>query len=231
MYKIAAHRGGNSWDNLFAAIEKGYDYVELDVHLSCDNYLLVQYSPKVQVNGRIMYIQDLYYNQLSTEQREKFLLLSDVLAFARDKIGVIIDIKHGHDYYQNIGAEVVNQIRKFKLYQNTWMISFDHRCLIEAKQNDPKVNIALMYVAHLYDEEGYWLNANTNGVEICNEYLNVEIANKVHSSNLTLIGWCTKDFDELDWLIRLHTDIITIEQEDCYLNFLQDKKSRGDNSV
>lgn len=224
MYKIAAHRGGNSWDNLFAAMQKGYDYVELDVHLSCDNYLLVQYSPKVQINGEIIYIQDLYYSQLSVQQKNDFLLLSDIFSFVRDKIGVIIDIKHGYDYYRKIGIEVANLIRKFEMYQNTWVISFDHKCLIEAKQYDPNVNIALMYVAHLYDEEKYWIQANTDGVEICNEYLNFEIANKVHSSNLTLIGWCTKDFRELEWLIRLRTDIITIEQEDCYLNFLRTKR-------
>lgn len=227
MFRIAAHRGGNSWDSLYDAVEKGYDYVELDVHLSHDNYLLVQYSPKVQINDEIIFIQDLCYTQLSVEQKNNFLLLSDVCTFAKNKIGIIIDIKRGHDYYYKIGIEVANLIRKLELYQSTWVISFDHRSLIEAKQYEPKINVAVMYVARLYNEEQYWYNANTDGVEICNEYLNFNIAQKVHSSNLTLIGWCTKDYTELDWLIRLDTDIITIEQEDCYLDYLETKRGEG----
>lgn len=226
MFKIAAHRGGNSWSDLLISIEKGFDCVELDVHLSHDNYVLVQYSPKVHINGKVIYIQDLCYAQLSAAEKGDLLLLSDVLAFSKGKIDVVIDIKRGRDYYPQIGERVADIIGQFEMYNNTWVISFDHCCLIEAKRHDPFIKIALMYVARPYDEESYWKNANTDGIEVCNDYLDAEIAGKAHAFNIVLIGWCTKDFDEIDWLIDLGTDIITIELENCYLDYV--KARRGD---
>ena len=70
MFEIAAHRGGNSWSGIYEAIKKGYDYIELDVHLSRDKYLIVQYSPKVQINGENIYIQNLQYDKLSIENKK-----------------------------------------------------------------------------------------------------------------------------------------------------------------
>lgn len=106
MFQIAAHRGGNSWPSIFEAIQKGYDYIELDVHQSKDGELIVQYSPLTQINGTVLYIRDLIFCQLTNEEKRRLILLNDVLTFAHNKIGVVIDIKKGDFFYPGIGQNL-----------------------------------------------------------------------------------------------------------------------------
>lgn len=228
MFEIAAHRGGNSWSGIYEAIKKGYDYIELDVHLSSDKYLIVQYSPKVQIDGENIYIQNLQYDKLSIENKNKLLLLSDVLLYAKGRIGVVIDIKRGYDFYENIGRRIADLVKILDVYRYTWLISFDHCCLWETKQYEPKIKVAPMYVARLYDEERYWENLHSDGIEICNDYLEQNTVVCAHARNLKVLGWCTTDVEELKRLVSLKLDIITIEQEDFYLNYLKElKENKG----
>lgn len=225
MFKIAAHRGGNSWDSLYDAIEKGYDFAELDVHLSHDDYLIVQYSPIVHIVGRDIYIKDLCYSELPDGDKKNLILLSDVFTEAKGKIDIIIDIKCVSSWYSNIEIRIANLIREYNFYQNCWVISFNHNYLTQLKEYDQHINTALMYVGCLSDEKSYWKRTMADGVEVCIDYFTADTAENAHKLGLKLIGWCTEDFGELDRLISHNTDIITIEQEDKFLNYL---KKRGD---
>lgn len=221
MFKIASHRGGNSWGNIFQSIQNKYDYMELDVHLTADNYLVVQYSPTIKINECNVYIQDIKYKMLSSSTKKQLLLLSDVLSYAKGKIGVIIDIKRGYTFYHDIGIYVANLIEKMSMYTSTWIISFDHYCLIQAKKYNSNVQIALMYVARPYNEQKYWLEANADGIEVCNDYLVSQTVELAHNNNVKLIGWCTKNFDELKWLAELKIDIITVDMDKVFINYLK----------
>lgn len=221
MFQIAAHRGGNSWSDIFESIQKGYDYIELDVHLSKDGELIVQYSPLVQIYGNSTFIRDLMFCDLSDAEKSELILLQDVLEYAHDKIGVVIDIKKGADFYRGIGRKTAEVVQNTKSYSSIWVISFDHQCLMEAKEYDANVRIAPMYVARLHNEEEYWKNVMADGVEICNDYLSRESAELAHKNGLKLLGWCTEDPNELLRLVDLGVDIITIEQNDRYYDFLR----------
>lgn len=223
-FKIAAHRGGNTWSGIFDAIEKGYDYIELDVHLSGDNCLIVQYSPVAEIAGERLYIQELMYNALPEKNKAGLLLLSDVLHYVKDKIDVVLDIKRGRDFYQDIGVKVADLIGRMDMYKNTWIISFDHKCLIQAKEFEPRVRIAPMYVARISDESVYWRSVHADGVEVCNDYLDFETVKHAHEMDMHLLGWCTEDIAVLKWLAELGIDIITIEQKDYYLDYLNTLK-------
>lgn len=221
MFQIAAHRGGNSWPSIFEAIQKGYDYIELDVHQSKDGELIVQYSPLTQINGTVLYIRDLIFCQLTNEEKRRLILLNDVLTFAHNKIGVVIDIKKGDFFYPGIGQNISKLIHDTNSYLRTWVIAFDHQCLTAVKKYDSKVRIAPMYVARLDMETDYWRSTMADGIEICNDYLCRESAELAHKNGLKLLGWCTENMDELLCLVNLGVDIITIEQNDRYLDYLR----------
>ena len=220
MFQIAAHRGGNSWPSIYEAVLKGYDYIELDIHQSQDGELIVQYSPLAQINEKKIYIRDMMFCQLSDEEKHRLILLQDVLTYAHNKIGVVIDIKKGEFFYRGIGQKTAKLIHDTNSYLSTWVISFDHHCLTEAKRYDSKVRTAPMYVARLDNETEYWKSTMADGVEICNDYLCRESADLAHRNGLKLLGWCTEDLDELLRLVDLGVDIITIEQDNRYFDFL-----------
>ena len=221
MFKIAAHRGGNSIESILKAIEKKYDYVELDVHLSKDGKVIVQYEPIITANGTNCFIEDIEYSKLTFSDKEKLLLFEQVLKIVKGKIGVIVDIKHGLHFYQHIGEKVAFLIKEADMCAESWIISFDHVCLNEAKNTNQAIRIAPMYVARINQEKEYWSSIQSDGVEVCNEYLDINSVKAAHSLGMTMIGWCTKDYDEINDLVKMGIDIITIEAEDEYLNYLK----------
>lgn len=224
MFEIAAHRGGNSWFSIQDAIREGYDYIELDVHLSKDGFLIVQYSPYVKISTGEVLIENLEYNYLSQEDRACILLLDDVFSYVKGKLNIVVDIKKGKNFYYGIGAITAKLVKQHCLIDYVWLISFDHLCLKEAKLVVPEIKIAPMYVARPYDEVSYWNGINSDGIEICNDYLTRQIVELAHSNNLVLIGWCTRNLQELDWLVDIGIDIITIEQEEIYKQYLFKKR-------
>lgn len=221
MFSIAAHRGGNTVDSIIDSIDKKYDYVELDVHLSSDGKIIVQYSPLVCINGTSNHIENIRYYELDQIDKDKLLLLEDVFEITKGKIGVIIDIKHGTRFYPHIGKCVAEKIAEYDLFNETWIISFDHKCLNEAKKTNPSVKISPMYVARLFDECNYWKNNCADGIEICNEYLDQDSISMAHRMGLTMIGWCSQDSEELLKLVKMGIDIITIEKDDPILSRLR----------
>lgn len=221
MFRIAAHRGGNSWPCILEAVKKGYDYAELDVHLSKDGELIVQYSPIVEIFGNNILIRDLVFGNLSRKEKNGLILLRDILGFAQDKIGIVIDIKKGPDFYPEIGKKIAKLIQDTNSYPWVWVISFDHQSLVEAKKYDSNVQVAPMYVARIHDEEKYWKSIFADGIEICNDYLTYGSVQLAHKNKLKVLGWCTENMDELRRLVDFGIDIITIEQEDRYYNFIR----------
>lgn len=215
--KFAIHRGGNSWPNIKQAIMSGYDFVELDVHLSLDDVLIVQYESEIIIGEEYIPIANLNYFERSPKEQQNILLLKDILAFAKGKIGIIIDIKKGKQYYPEIGKRVATVISEYGDVDNTWVISFDHQCLLEVKMKNQSIKIAPMYVARLVYEEKYFAQLLADGVEVCLDYLDENTVKLVHSRGLYLIGWCASDSNDLQKLLKFKTDIVTINWNDRIL--------------
>lgn len=135
-------------------------------------------------------------------------------------------IKCISSWYSDIEIRIANLIREYDFYRNCWVISFNHNYLTKIKEYDQHINTALMYVGCISDEKSYWKRTKADGVEVCIDYFTADTAENAHKLGLKLIGWCTEDFCELDKLISHDTDIITIEQEDRFLNYIKNK--RGD---
>lgn len=223
MLELAAHRGGNTMQELRECIEEGYDYAELDVHMTADGFLIVCHDGWKKVGNYRFSVGDMTYQELCNATCQNILLLEEVLEISKNQIGLIIDLKKGRDFYSHIGAKAAELILEREMCRQTWIISFDHESLVDAKKLYPDVRIAPMYVARIYDDVRYWQSIRADGVEICNEYLDKEMIDRAHDKKLRMIGWCINLIDELEWMAQSGVDILTIPKDIRILRHFQEK--------
>lgn len=142
-----AHRGlhgenapENSMAAFRAALEKGYG-IELDVHLLRDGGLAVIHDHSLlRTAGSDVLIEDLSSDDLADYRLangEAIPLLADVLALAKGKTPLIIELKSAKSNYAALTDAAVAAMDG---YVGQWCLeSFDPRCLRRLKKHYPKV--------------------------------------------------------------------------------------------
>lgn len=173
-----AHRGssGEAPENTLAAfrlaVEQQADGIELDVHLSKDQQIVVCHDETVDrtTNGtgmiRDMNAEELkkldagswFHPQFSTET---IPLLEEVFQLVPDHMIINIEIKNsdGGQILQHLSQH----IKRYHRTNSVIVSSFDHRCLKELKLMDPTIRIGLLLAHQLVDLVQY---VDLMGVEV-----------------------------------------------------------------
>lgn len=175
MTKIIAHRGasGCSPENTIPAfrkaIEIGSNGIELDVHLTKDDKIVVVHDFNIDrtSNGK-GYVKDYTLNELKkfdfgSWYGEKFTRVSiptleEVLELVKyyNWNGLInIEIKNGPIFYPNIERKLIGTIREYGLEENVIFSSFNHYSLKILKEIDPSMDIGLLYMCGMYEPWEY----------------------------------------------------------------------------
>lgn len=155
--KIIAHRGasGHAPENTLAsfqkAIEIGVDMIELDVHLSADDSIIVMHDYKLSrtTNGTGE-IADHSYQELkkldagskfsSAFKGEKIPTLNEVLELVKGRCKVLIELKWpSSGNYAGLVKKVVETIRNQHAESWTILQSFETSYLQEAEQIAPDI--------------------------------------------------------------------------------------------
>ncbi len=164
---VIAHRGASAYapENTLSSFRKAIlldaDGIELDVHLSRDNHLIVCHDEKVDrtTNG-IGYIKDMTLKEIKKLDagswfnksycNEKIPTLNEVLDLVSGKDIIInIELKLGPLLYKNIEQKVVESIRKHGLENRTIISSFYHKSLLNVKKINPNLKTGMLYVSGL----------------------------------------------------------------------------------
>ncbi len=166
-----AHRGGAGLapENTLAAFNAGLaqqaDFLELDVHLSKDGQLVVIHDPNLARTTNLSGdVADYTAAELAavdasakffgpvTVERQPIPTLEQVLALAKGRAGVQIEIKVRADKsrYPGIEAKVVDALRDHEMLADAVVLSFDFPTLQEVKRIEPQVRTcALISTAYL----------------------------------------------------------------------------------
>lgn len=145
-----AHRGASGYapENTLAAfkkaIELGADMIELDVHLTKDQELVVMHDETVNRttsgNGKISKKTVAEIKKLSIERNEQAPTLQEVIDLVKDKCRLNIEIKD-----QGSVKKVLEIIRKDGIEQGTIISSNYLRPLREVYKNNKNIKIALIF--------------------------------------------------------------------------------------
>ena len=152
-----AHRGfsGKYPENTMLAFEKaveaGCEGIELDVHFSKDQELVIIHDEKVdRTSDGNGYVKDFTYEELKkinfsykfAEETgfQKIPTLKEYFEFVKDKDLITnIELKTGVFEYPGIEQAVYDLICKYGLKEKVIISSFNHYSIIRMKQIDPEI--------------------------------------------------------------------------------------------
>ncbi len=158
-----AHRGasGNYPENTILAfkkaIEAGAKAIELDVHKTKDNKLVVIHDENIKrtYNGEGL-VKDYTLEELKKfkcrnlkfqeDELCKIPTLEEVLRLIVDKnIFLNIELKTDVIHYENIEIDVINLVEKFNITEKVLLSSFYHKSIEKCKKINPTIKVGLLY--------------------------------------------------------------------------------------
>lgn len=168
-----AHRGDsyNYPENTMLAFEEavkgGATGIELDVHKTKDNILVVIHDEKVDrvYLGRGK-IKDYTYNKLRNlrvrdikfrDNKKCYVpTLEEVLILLKDEDIVLnIEIKNDKVNYLNIEDDVINLVKKYNMINKIIISSFNHNTLLKCKEIDNKIKTGMLYSKYIKNVNKY----------------------------------------------------------------------------
>ncbi|AGX03062.1 probable glycerophosphodiester phosphodiesterase [Bacillus sp. NRRL B-14911] len=161
-----AHRGwsGKAPENTAAAFRLALEHpmisaIELDVHLSRDGIPVVIHDHTLErtTNGSGN-VKDHTAAELALLDAgswfspeysgETISSLEEIIQMAKGKKKLFIELKQMAGMYEGLEEKVAGLIRKYSLYKEALVISFDHHSLLKLKELDPRIRTGLIYLGH-----------------------------------------------------------------------------------
>jgi len=217
------HRGakGHAPENTMASFQRGADLgvdaVETDVQLSKDGEVVLIHDFTVDrtTDGR-GFVRDMALAELKmldagswygpTYAGERIPTLAELLVWAKDRVGVALEIKNGPIYYPGIAAKTINIVRRHGMERQVILISFDHFVLREAKQIAPDIATGILYVGALVDPVAAARAALADSLNPHWAYVTPELVQTAHTAGLAISPWNPDDAATLRALSAMGVD-------------------------
>ena len=165
---LVGHRGAmdvapeNTLPSFAAGLAGGADLLELDVQLTADQQVILFHDTdlihKTGVRGQIgdftaEFLRTLdvgsYFDASFTGLQMP--LLDELLAWAKDRIALMIELKHGPIFDPILDQQAVRLIEQYQMVEQVVIISFDQFALQRVKQLNPNITTSLIYVGRFCD--------------------------------------------------------------------------------
>ncbi len=177
--EIWAHRGAsgsapeNTMEAFRLAYEMGADGIELDVHYTKDQQLVVIHDETINrtsdgtgaVNSYTLEeLRKFNYNKTHQEyERADIPTLEEVLEFLKPTdMKLNIELKTNINFYPGIETDVVAMVKKYDMADRVVYSSFNHVSVLRVKQIMPEAKCGFLYNVGITEVSDY---AKSNGVE------------------------------------------------------------------
>jgi glycerophosphoryl diester phosphodiesterase len=234
-----AHRGASSHypeNTLLAfrqAIDQGVDALEIDVHRTADDELVVMHDPTLErtTNGhgniRDRSLREI--RQLNAGQGERVPLLTEVIQLARDsQIRLCVEIKGSTETEELAVAEaIIRTLEATDFLSQVIVTSFSSRALIRAKaisnevstMLDPSPQDGSLTPRQICEQA---LRAGANCLSYDFRFLTIAIVRECELTGLALWPWDPDKLDDLREVVRLGVPGIMTNRPDMLNKVLHD---------
>ncbi|HHT80362.1 MAG TPA: hypothetical protein GXZ69_03845 [Spirochaetales bacterium] len=236
---VQGHRGalGHVPENTLPSFEAGYkmgaDVLELDVHLSADNQLVVMHDPEVSRTtngtGRIkdMTVKQIKELDAGIHFSEKYAntrvpLLSEVLEWAKDKIPLIIEIKGDPFPAPGIEKMVVDEVTKFDMLDKVLVISFYHESVKKIKEYS-SILTGILYTGRPIDPVQMTRQANADSFRCYWKYLHADDIKMAHEAGMWVSCWGADTEEDFAQVAEIGIDSIGCNYPDRLRKWLDER--------
>lgn len=165
---LVGHRGAmavapeNTMVSFETAVSAGADIIELDVQLTADGQVIVFHDPDLQrktgVSGHVgqysaefLQTLDVGHHFGAAFSGTPMPLLDDLLSWAKGRIPLMIELKHGPIFVEQLEATTIHLIEDHNMVDEVVLTSFDQFALRRAKQLNPAIATSFIYGGRLLD--------------------------------------------------------------------------------
>ena len=205
---LVAHRGGpriapeNTVPAFESAVTTGVDMVELDVHLTKDNRIVVHHNADTEWLGcRNVVLAEADYDEVlrctfdglfGQEFKDiRIPLLEDVLMILKGHTIPVIEIKISDLYKEALEDKLLEVLKNFNLIGESVIVSFNRDVLQRVKEKEPEVVVG--YLTAVKDEikKGY-----LDGIEVLGVFfrlLSQEALEELQQSGKIVLVWTVNE--------------------------------------
>ena len=227
--QIVGHRGAealapeNTWPSFLMGYEAGADLLELDVQLSRDGQAIVYHDftlgPKF---GDPRWVRDLTWDELSSLDvgswfapaftGERIPRFADVLKWARGRVPLWVDLKHGFAGPQHDGLEVValDLIESAGMNDQVVISSWDQVALARIQAHRPELPLSINLRPRVPDPVAQVAQAGVRWVVVYWPQIDRRDVARLKEAGVLfcLAGLFTAEYAEA---VRLGVDAVTAE--------------------
>lgn len=233
-----AHRGASSIypeNTILAfkeAIKLGCDGIELDVHKSKDNIIVVIHDEDIKrtYKGKGL-IKDYTLEELKKfkckkrgfEENDQCFIptLEEVLQLiCNNRIFLNIELKTDVIHYENIEEEVIDLIKRYDLKNRVLISSFNHRSLEICKSIDSEIQIGALYSKKIKNVIEYAKSLKVDAIHPRLTLISKELIDEAHNNGIKVNVYTVNKVSHMKKLIDLNVDGIFTD----YTSILRDVK-------
>ncbi|MEM2906184.1 MAG: glycerophosphodiester phosphodiesterase family protein [Candidatus Bathyarchaeia archaeon] len=231
MVEVTGHRGAaglepeNTLRSFRRAVELGVDAVELDVHLSLDDELIVMHDARVDrtTNGK-GWVRDLRSEQirrLDAGLGEHVPILQEVIDLVLGKAAIQIELKG-----KGTEAPTVRLIEANRCEAQVRLTSFDHRRVKSVKALNPSIRTGVLFACRPIDPVRLAKDADADALHIHHAMVDQELVAAAHAAGLRVAVWNIDDPDEAEAAAALGVDAVGTNRPDIVTERLRRKRYR-----
>lgn len=234
---VTGHRGAasecpeNTLLSFKTAIEVGADLIEMDIHKTKDNQIVVIHDGNTKRVGNIdLTIADCTFDQLKQVdlgKDQRIPLLDEVFKNFKGKCGFVIEIKA-----EGLCELLYNKIKEYDVEASCIIISFKHNELKTFRKLNQTIPLAtlepstnnlggMVLKKKMIDNV---VTHNFEGIHPLFKLINKKVVEYAHANNIFVNPWTVDN--EKDWksMIEAGVDGITTNNPRGLINFLKDLK-------
>lgn len=211
---MLGHRGAkgekpeNTIEGISYALDLGLKAIEIDIHLSADNRLVVIHDDTIDRttngSGRVKDLSSSELRELDAGNGEKIPYLEEVLDLL-DKYSFTLFIE-----VKSVGCEklLVELMRTREIYQKVIVKSFNHRIIKKVKEIEPKVRTACLIYGLPVNAVSVIENARADGISISVSTVDQALVELCHHHNYKVTVWNVNKVEDLDTFVQMGVDYI-----------------------
>ena len=219
---LTGHRGAaelepeNTRLSIQKAIDLGVDQVEIDVHLTRDQHLVVIHDATVDrtTNGQGA-VADFTLEEvkrLDAGKGERIPTLQEVIDLVRGKVVLQIELK-GPD----TAEPVVRTVEQNNIENEVLLTSFVHERLREARQLNPSLALGALWSNPPADACEQAIDMGAEAIHIQYQNIDAQLVQKAHAHGLMIRAWNPDTVEEIQRVIDLGVDAVGSNRPDLLI--------------
>ena len=219
---LTGHRGAaklepeNTLLSMQKAIDLGVDQIEIDVHLTRDQHLVVLHDTTVDRTtngeGAVADFTLAAIKQLDAGKGEPIPTLQEVIDLVRGKVILQIELKG-----PGTAEPVIETVDRNSMEKEVLLTSFVHERLREARQLNPDLRLGALWADPPPDACEQAIDMGAEAIHIQHLNIDPQLVQKAHAHGLKIRAWNPDTVEEIQRVVDLGVDAIGSNRPDLLI--------------